>query len=73
MTSHPSPDNSDSRHMDDLLTRQDEVILELGKLDERLLKTIEEFRASISKEEPTKESDSNEESTGDSVSVPKAA
>lgn len=77
MTSRQSPDHSDSRHMDELIARQDEVIQELEKLDERLVQTIEDFRASIAKEEPSQQSDSTIESTGDStsnsVSVPKAA
>jgi len=51
MNNRPNPTDSSSHLIDELLAQQDKVIGELEDLDQRLLKTIEEFRASIKTEE----------------------
>jgi hypothetical protein len=59
--------------MDELLSRQEEVIQELENLDERLKRTIDEFRASIANEAPSKEIGSPKAPKTDTASIPKAA
>ena len=70
----PSPIDSRSQLIDDLLLRQDEVIRDLDELDVRLLAAIEESRPADSEQESAEEpADASATEADQQQSRPKAA